>query len=291
LNNQTPPSAAPALDRGLSMIEYLLEINQPASLKKISDELSIPIASAFRLIKTLAARGYVDEISSNQQLYVPGSKLFQIVQRYQLNNPLQSMAQAPLKELAAATGQTAQLALFQNRTVLYIDQAIPVNPVSIVAPMHTPIPINITAAGKIICAQLSAEEQQDLLNHETLVQKTPYSISSISALLQNIKSARQKGYATDIEEYSRGIGCIAAAVLDGLNRCVGAIGITGHIESSAGCGGKGFPLYGLQQSISSGSNVLTFSSQILKQSKAVASSPFYLSSAAKALVSCRYCDS
>jgi len=34
LNNQTPPSAAPALDRGLSMIEYLLEINQPASLKK-----------------------------------------------------------------------------------------------------------------------------------------------------------------------------------------------------------------------------------------------------------------
>ena len=38
MNNQTPPSAAPALDRGLSMIEYLLEINQPASLKKISYE-------------------------------------------------------------------------------------------------------------------------------------------------------------------------------------------------------------------------------------------------------------
>ena len=96
-----------------------------------------------------------------------------------------------------------QLALFQNRTVLYIDQTMPVNPVSIVAPMHTPIPINITAAGKIICAQLSSEEQQDLLSHETLVQKTPYSISSISALLQNIKSAKQSGYATDIEEYSR----------------------------------------------------------------------------------------
>ena len=46
MNNQTPPSAAPALDRGLSMIEYLLETNQPAPLKKISDELSIPIASA-----------------------------------------------------------------------------------------------------------------------------------------------------------------------------------------------------------------------------------------------------
>ena len=114
MNNQTPPSAAPALDRGLSMIEYLLEINQPASLKKISDELSIPIASAFRLIKTLAARGYVDEISSNQQLYVPGSKLFQIVQRYQLNNPLQSMAQAPLKELAAATGQPLSLPCFKT---------------------------------------------------------------------------------------------------------------------------------------------------------------------------------
>ena len=123
--------------------------------------------------------------------YVPGSKLFQIVQRYQLNNPLQSMAQAPLKELAAATGQTAQLALFQNRTVLYIDQAIPVNPVSIVAPMHTPIPINITAAGKIICAQLSAEEQQDLLNHETLVQK-PLILSAASALFCKYQKRQAK---------------------------------------------------------------------------------------------------
>ncbi len=230
MNNQPQPSAAPALDRGLSIIEYLLEINQPASLKKISDDLSIPVASTFRLIKTMVARGYVNEISSNQQLYIPGNKLFQVVQRYQLNNPLQSMAQAPLKELASSTGQTAQLALFQNNSVVYIDQEIPANPVSIVAPMHTPIPINITAAGKIIYAQLSQAEQQDLLSHETLVQRTPYSISSISALLQEIKSAKLRGYATDIEEYSRGIGCIAAAILDGLNRCIGAIGITGHIE-------------------------------------------------------------
>ena len=63
MNNQTPPSAAPALDRGLSMIEYLLEINQPASLKKISDELSIPIASAFRLIK-----GCSDDRSNLQEV-------------------------------------------------------------------------------------------------------------------------------------------------------------------------------------------------------------------------------
>lgn len=230
MNSQTQPSAAPALDRGLSIVEYLLETNQPASLKKISDDLSIPIASAFRLVKTLTARGYVNELSLNQQLYTPGNKLFQLVQRYQLMNPLLSVAQTPLKELAAATGQTAQLAMFRNRTVVYIDQAIPANPVSIVAPLHTPIPINLSAAGKIICAQLSQEEQLDLISRETLVQKTPYSLSSVDALLQNITGAKQLGYATDFEEYSRGIGCVSAAILDGLNHCVGALGITGHIE-------------------------------------------------------------
>jgi len=58
--------------------------------------------------------------------------------------------------------------------------------------MHTPIPINITAAGKIICAQLSAEEQQDLLNHETPSTKNPPILSVASALFCKISKAPGK---------------------------------------------------------------------------------------------------
>ncbi|HML30583.1 MAG TPA: helix-turn-helix domain-containing protein, partial [Hyphomicrobium sp.] len=161
--NPEVTSDAPALDRGLSVLEYVMESSQPVSMKEISTALSIPSASAFRLIKTLVQRGYLEEINLSQQFYQSGNKTFQLVQFYQLNHSLYSAARMPLLDLAERTGQTAQLAILKASSVMYIEQALPKEPVSIVAPLHSYIPINVSAAGKIICSYLSPDELDDVL--------------------------------------------------------------------------------------------------------------------------------
>ena len=223
-------SDAPALDRGLSVLEYVIEASHPVTMKEISVAMSIPSASAFRLVKTLVQRGYLEEINLSQQSYLPGNKIFQLVQFYQLNHSLHSVARTPLRDLAERTGQTAQLAILTGVSAMYIEQAIPKEPVSIVAPLHTFVPINVSAAGKILCSYLSAEELKGFLVPENLQKKAKNTISEPDSLMKEIALSRQQGYATDIEEFARGIGCAAGAVWDSHNHCVGAMGVTGHVD-------------------------------------------------------------
>ena len=160
--NMETTSDAPALDRGLSVLEYVIEASHPVTMKEISKAMSIPSASAFRLVKTLVQRGYLEEIDLSQQFYLPGNKIFQMVQFYQLNHSLQSVARSLLRDLAERTGQTAQLAILSGVSAMYIDQAIPKEPVSIVAPLHSFIPINVSAAGKILCCYLQRRGAESL---------------------------------------------------------------------------------------------------------------------------------
>jgi DNA-binding IclR family transcriptional regulator len=140
------------------------------------------------------------------------------------------VARTPLRDLAERTGQTAQLAILTGVSVMYIEQAIPKEPVSIVAPLHSFIPINVSAAGKILCCYLSDEELKAFLVPDNLQKKAKNTISDPDALVKEIALSRKQGYATDVEEFARGIGCAAGAVWDSHNRCVGAMGVTGHVD-------------------------------------------------------------
>ncbi len=228
--NMETTSDAPALDRGLSVLEYVIEASHPVTMKEISTAMSIPSASAFRLVKTLVQRGYLEEIDLSQQFFLPGNKIFKMVQFYQLNHSLHSVARSPLRDLAERTGQTAQLAILTGASVMYIEQAIPKEPISIVAPLHSFIPINVSAAGKILCSYLTDEELKAFLVPDNLQKKAKNTISDRDALVKEIALSRKQGYATDIEEFARGIGCAAGAVWDSRNHCVGALGVTGHVD-------------------------------------------------------------
>jgi DNA-binding IclR family transcriptional regulator len=228
--NVESTSDAPALDRGLNVLEYVMESSHPVSMKEIYKVMSIPSASAFRLVKTLVQRGYLEELNGSQQLYLPGNKVFQMVQFYQLNHSLHSIARMPLRDLAEQTGQTAQLAILRGAAVMYIEQAIPKEPVSIVAPLHSFIPINVSAAGKILCSYLSGQELEMFLVPDNLQKKTKNTISDPDALVKEIGRSRRQGYAIDAEEFARGIGCAAGAIWDSHDHCLGALGVTGHID-------------------------------------------------------------
>jgi DNA-binding IclR family transcriptional regulator len=214
----------------LTILEYVMKADHPASMKEISKAMLIPPASAFRLVKTLVQRGYLEEINLSQQFYLPGNKMFQMVQFYQLNHSLHTVARAAMRELAERTGQTAQLAILSGASVMYIEQAIPKEPVSIVAPLHSFIPINVSAAGKILCSYLTDEELKAFLVPDNLQKKAKNTISDPDALATEIRRSRKQGYATDVEEFARGIGCVAGAIWDSRNHCVGALGVTGHAD-------------------------------------------------------------
>lgn len=56
---------------------------------------------------------------------------------------------------------------------------------------------------------------------------TANTITTVDPLLKNLKVARDRGYATDLEEFEEGLRCIAAPVRDYTRKVVGALSVSG----------------------------------------------------------------
>ena len=220
----------PALDKALNIMEYLSKQDDSVTLKKIADFLDIPISTAFRIVKTLVARGYLVELHNGCLTYAMGEKVQQLAYQYNQGLSINSVAKPVMQTLSQQTEQTSQLAIMSGNQIVYVEQVLPKAPISIVAPQHIPIAVNISAGGKAILASMPEKFILQYLETAELAKKTAHSIIAHSALLKELKITTARGYALDYEEFALGVGCIACPIMDYNKSCIGAIGITGHIS-------------------------------------------------------------
>ncbi|MGI6432425.1 MAG: IclR family transcriptional regulator [Sphaerochaetaceae bacterium] len=220
----------PAVDRALNILEYLTTVKS-ATIKELSEQLTIPIVSASRLVKTLLHRGYLNEKKGYSASYSLGMKLLSFSQIVYEQIDLRRIAEKHMRSLSDATNQTSQLGILQKNSVVYIDQTLPRSPVSIIAPLHTALPLNVSACGKVLCAFLPPEERALCIEKAELVKSTKQSITDKQEYASELDKAYSDGFAVDIEEFAKGIGCMAAPILNHTGNIIAAVGITGHIES------------------------------------------------------------
>lgn len=225
-------ATVPALERALNILEYLAATGHPVSLKTLSKDLNIPIASAFRLVKNLTNRGYVQESANGQAAYELGEQLTALATLRDRGNSLFSKAAPYMRSISAALGQTAQLAVMRQGTLTYIGQVLSDAPdtVSVVAPLYTPLNIHTSAAGKVLFSFLSVQEQDLYLKTIPFTPATPKTITDPAVFKRETAQVRAQGYGLDNEEYAIGIGCMAVPIFQN-NVCISALGITGAIAA------------------------------------------------------------
>lgn len=220
----------PAVERALDVIEYMASEASEKTLKTMADDLAIPSASLFRIIKNLTARGYLLQVEGHPPKYMLGHKISQLSAAYVDKYTIKNMVKPYMERLAQETNQTAQFVVRRGDEFIYIEQVLSGAPVNFIARLYVPMAINTSAGAKCILAQLTEEEQENFLMHEELEKKTDRTIVDKEALLEELVETKKRGYGMDDEEFSQGIGCIAVPVFCGGAECVGAMGITGKIN-------------------------------------------------------------
>jgi hypothetical protein len=81
---------------------------------------------------------------------------------------------------------------------------------------------------KAIIAYLPESKLRSLLAKQPMIAQTPNSITTMSRLLEELATTRQRGYAVDDHEHELNSSCIAATIFDSQGRPVGAISISGR---------------------------------------------------------------
>lgn len=220
----------PAVDRCIRILEFIANSNIPVSAKELAEKLDIPIASSFRIIKNLVERGYLVESVRYEGKYELGLKILYLAEKKIKSLDVRTIAREYMEKLSNETGQTVQLGKLENNAVIYIEQAMSLSPVKVVGSLYTPIQLNVSASGKVLCAFLSPYKQMEIVENAEFIKLTENSQMNKEEFRKTLPQIKKQHYAIDLEEYSIGVGCIAVPIFNYKGECIAALGLTGNIE-------------------------------------------------------------
>ncbi|WP_375574804.1 IclR family transcriptional regulator [Paracidovorax oryzae] len=116
----SPHYAAPALEKGLAILELLSSVRDGLTLNEMARQLGRSVSEIFRIAVTLQRCGYVMVDDNNR--YTLSIKLFELSHRQHALRSLVTVAQPLLQELAHRARQSCHLAMYQGGRVVVIAQ-------------------------------------------------------------------------------------------------------------------------------------------------------------------------
>jgi DNA-binding IclR family transcriptional regulator len=198
------------------------------TLGDLAARTGIPRATAFRLLSTLDAYGFVTKVGGEYQL---GVKCFMLGNIVAADLDLKEVAQPHLVALRDTTRETTHLAILDHWQVVYLERLPSPHPVGFMrSRVGAILPAFCTALGKTLLSSLPEEEVAAWAASQKFPSLTPRTITSPKRLLKELGVTRQRGYALDEEEHEMGVRCVAAPIRNHQGHVIAAISVAGPTD-------------------------------------------------------------
>jgi IclR family acetate operon transcriptional repressor len=217
------------VERALDTLE-LLAASGPGgmTLTELADQIKVSKSSAFALLQTLIARGFVADSGARlSRRYRLGIALAKLGDAAAVQSPLISLAMPVMQAVTDATGLTTRLVIPDGAYAIVtarVDAPGTVRFASYLGKREYP---HCTSAGKALLATLPAEQARALVVEAGLPPRTERTITDPDDLLRDLELSAARGYTIDDEEDSAGVFCVGAAIYDRTGGCVAAVSGTG----------------------------------------------------------------
>ena len=111
----------PALDKGLDVLELLAGAPQGLTLKEIADQLGRTSQELFRVVRCLAARGYL--LRDRAQRLRLSTRMFELGSKHSSTQALVARAMPHMEKFAERTGESCSLLIVVRDRLLVIAEA------------------------------------------------------------------------------------------------------------------------------------------------------------------------
>ena len=223
-----------AVERAMKILELFLDGSESLSVPDFVSLLNLPRSTTHELVRTLVNLGYLFPDRNNPRKFSLGLKIFELGGAYASNLDFVREGQDIVKAIAAKCGETVNLGVLQDTSVVYIVKVDSIHPVRLVSAVGHRIPAHVTGLGKMLLSALSDPEIRTLYgNAEKLETMTPSSITSMTQLLKELAEVRVRGVAFDNSESTPDVQCIAAPVYNHNAEMIAAMSVsvlTTHIN-------------------------------------------------------------
>jgi len=215
-----------ALQRGLAVLDALLEAQAPLTLEEICRRTGLPKSTAFRVVVNLVQSHYLVETAAGYWLSL---KMLHFGSLVESRLDIKQQAAPFLAQLRDQLNETVHLAaLDSDWQVVYLDKlpakhavGLMISRVGLTAPAHC------TALGRAMAAFLPEDEVRAWLRSRPFRAYTKNTVTDPDALLGELQAIRLRGYAVDNGEYEVGVRCVAAPIRSHGGEVVAALSVSG----------------------------------------------------------------
>jgi DNA-binding IclR family transcriptional regulator len=211
-----PAYSAPALDKGLDILEALCKSNVGMSQVEIAEYLGRSVGEIYRMLACLVNRSY---IATSGETYAITTKLFELAHSNPPTNRLLSEAAPIMQELSSQVAQACHLTVYNDGRQVVVAKVD--NPIWVGFSIRVGafLDVLVSASGRVLLAFQDAGII-DLRVREALRQ-TPENVGTdISATLDAI---RKRGYESAASLQVKGLHAISFPIFDTRGRALAAL--------------------------------------------------------------------
>lgn len=201
-----------ALARGLSVL-VLFDVEHPEwSLHDISQRTGMSKTTAYRMVRTLEARGFLAYDHKTERYHLGQATIPMAYLAMSYVGFLRA-ARPFLEELARATGETVELTVGSAEGAVVVDEVATAHPFRLNRPTGRILQSLANSSFRTHVAFRTASEQQRIISSA----EPSWSAGGdgeLEAMMRRLAGERQEGIAYDLEEMDRGVCAASAPVME-----------------------------------------------------------------------------
>ncbi|MDF1668339.1 MAG: helix-turn-helix domain-containing protein [Roseovarius sp.] len=192
----------------LDLLEFFADRGSSASLAEVSQHFGWPRSSAYNLLSTLNARGYLYEPSVRGRYY-PTPRWYAIAEQVSAAEPVPEDLVRLGRTLRDLTGETVCIGAAAGLSVVFLEVVSSPVRVRYAAEVGQRIPIHATASGWSILSQWSAVRRASLLRKVEFERYGSGSPMSVDAVEDRIRSGLHNGWFGSASSFSVDLGGVS----------------------------------------------------------------------------------
>ena len=214
----------PSLRRGIRIIEAIVGRQHGMTSLELEEELKIPKTTIYRILQTLHNAQWLVKEGEH---YIAGHRLIQSGLQALSGMELRQIAVPFLDRLSRETEETAHLGIWAGKQVMVAEVCDGPKHIRIASRAGTVTACHCSSLGKVLLANvIGSERLREFYKGETLIRRTPNTITDLDRLAEELDRIVAQGYSVDEEEYHEGVRCVAAPIKNAFGNIVAAVGIT-----------------------------------------------------------------
>ncbi|GAB6984001.1 IclR family transcriptional regulator [Nocardioides pyridinolyticus] len=219
---------------------------------QLAHRVGVGKSTAHRVIWTLVQEGLLEKVEETG-LFRLTATMRSLGASAETAQRLHEASTLPLDHLRAVTSGTMHIGILDGHDVLYVERREGPGAIPVFREVGARNAAHATSSGKVLLAFLPPDQQKRTVSEMRLSAKTPRTITTTAALLEELATIRRQGFAENRGESEPGMCSIAAPIRDPLGRVVASVSIAEHVgDGEAGIRHLAHPLMDTAVRISSG---------------------------------------